>query len=98
MARFDVFETSGGTLAVTCQSPVFEHLDVRFVIPLVPLDEAPNAVPRLNPEIEFDGRRFVAFPQWSSSMPLKELRRRVGNVEADGLRLLDALDMLISGA
>jgi toxin CcdB len=98
MARFDVFETSGGTLAVTCQSSLFDHLDVRFVVPLVPLDEAPNAIQRLNPEIEFEGRRYLAFPQWASGMPLKELRRCVGNVEAEGLRLLDSLDMLISGA
>jgi hypothetical protein len=39
----------------------------------------------------------LAFPQWASGMPPSELRRQSGNIEADGYRLLDALDMLISG-
>lgn len=97
MARFDLFTTSSGSLVASCQSDLFDHLDVRFVMPLVPVEEAPRAASRLNPKVEVDGEQYLAFPQWSSGMPVRELDRHGGNLEADGYRLLDALDMLISG-
>jgi toxin CcdB len=97
MARFDLFRTSDQTLVVSLQSTLFDHLDVRLVMPLIPADVAPQAAGRLNPVVEIEGRRYLAFPQWSSGMPLGELRPYGGNLEDDGLRLLDALDMLISG-
>lgn len=97
MARFDVCELEDGGFVVICQSPLLDHLDVRFAMPLIPVREAPHPASRLNPTIEFDGDQFLAFPQWSSGMLASDLKRVRGNVEDQGLLILDAFDMLMSG-
>ena len=97
MERFDVHEPVDGTLVVVCQSPLLDHLDVRFVMPLVAPQLAPVPAGRLNPRIEVDGETFFAFPQWSSGMPVGSLGPKVGNVDDQGLAILNAFDFLISG-
>ena len=97
MARFDVHETGEGTLVVLCQSVLLDHLDVRFAMPLIEPQRAPAAANRLNPVIQVDGRSFLAFPQWSSGMPVGSLGRKVDNVDDQSFVILDAFDFLISG-
>ena len=97
MARFDVHEIEEGTLVVVCQAELFDHLDVRFVVPLIPIESAPDAAGRLNPVIEIDGRRYLAFPQWSGGMPTRTLGQKTANIDSQGLAILNAFDMLISG-
>ena len=98
MARFDLFRTTDRTLVVSWQSTLFDHLDGRLVMPLIPGEVAPHPASRLNPLLEIGGAEYLAFPQWSSGMPIGELSRDGRNLDDEGLRLLDALDMLISGA
>ena len=97
MARFDVHEVDNGTLVVVCQSELLDHLEVRFVAPLVPIESAPAAAGRLNPTIDVQGRQFLLFPQWSSGMASKHLGQKQANIEAQGLTIINAFDMLISG-
>ena len=97
MARFDVHETREGALVVLCQSALLDHLDVRFAMPLIEPRMAPAAANRLNPTVQIDGQIFLAFPQWSSGMPLGSLGRKVGNVEDQSFAILGAFDFLMSG-
>lgn len=97
MARFDVHEVEDGTLVVVCQSELLDHLDVRFVAPLIPIESAPAAAGRLNPTIDVDGRQFLLFPQWASGMPTNHLRQKRANIDSQGLTILNAIDMLLSG-
>ena len=97
MARLDVHETRDQILVVVCQSSLFDHLSVRLVMPLIPADSAPAPASRLNPLIDFEGQSYLAFPQWASGVPLADLGPRLGNLEADELRLIGAVDLLLTG-
>ncbi|MEO7504872.1 MAG: CcdB family protein [Sphingomicrobium sp.] len=97
MARFDVHEMEEGPLVVVCQSALLDHLDVRFAMPLVAPQLAPAAAGRLNPVIDVNGKELIAFPQWSSGIPVVALGRKIANVDAQSLTILGAFDFLISG-
>ena len=96
MAKFDVFRTTDGWLALDCQSNTLRHLNTRLVVPLIPFDEAPIAGDRLNPLFDIEGG-VVMLTQFAASLPVTELRNHIASLVDQEYVIGAALDMLISG-
>lgn len=96
MAKFDVYRTTDGWLALDCQANTLRHLNTRLVVPLMPSDEAPVAGDRLNPRFDIEGE-VVMVTQFAASLPVAELSNRVCSLIDEEYAIGAALDMLISG-
>ncbi len=95
MARFDVYEGVGAYL-LDCQADILDHLETRFVVPLLPAQSVPMAN-RLNPLLHVAGKPVVMATQLASAVPARELREPVDSlVEAHDI-IVGAFDMLITG-
>lgn len=94
--QFDVHEL-GEELVVDCQSDLLSYLSTRLVVPFRPLPSAPPVVPTLNPVFEFGGEAHSLVTQHAAALPKRELGKCCGSLAADQYRILNALDMLISG-
>jgi toxin CcdB len=98
MARFDVRPRRGTkTIYVECQSGFLDHLDTRFVVPLLPRGTAPRPMLQLNPIFVVDNRAMVFFPQFALSVPKGELGRPIDSLAHEQDRTIDALDFLLGG-
>ncbi|MEO5641622.1 MAG: CcdB family protein [Sphingomicrobium sp.] len=98
MAQYDVFRPRGAeTLVVVCQSDVLAHLPTRFVIALLPTDNAPLPAARFNPIIPFEGRDYQLSPQYAASLSVAELGAPVGSLAAEHYRILTAINFLVGG-
>lgn len=97
MARFDVYRDPRGTLLLDCQSDILSGLNTRFVVPLLPPDKAPVAGLRLNPAFEIEGQPLVMYTQYAASVPVREMGKPIASLAADADKVVNALDMLISG-
>lgn len=98
MARFDVYrhgERSGYLL--DCQADVLNRLNTRLVVPLLPPDEGPLPIARLNPAFRVEEKDVVMYTQYAASVPARELRRHVTSLANEDRAIMNALDMLISG-
>ena len=96
MAQFDVHQLGDG-LVLDCQSDLLAHLNTRFVAPLIPMDRAPTAARRLNPDFTIDGQDFVMDTQFVSSVESRHLGPIVWSLAKRSFEITDALDVLISG-
>lgn len=98
MARYDVYRIAGGSgFVLDCQADVLSMLNTRFVIPLLPPDEAPLAGERLNPTFTVAGKQVVMYTQFAASVPAGQLREPVASLADEHLSIMNALDMLLSG-
>ena len=96
MAQFDVHRLGDG-LVLDCQADLLDHLNSRFVVPLLPLDEAPKPAKRLNPIFEVDGKDYVMATQFAAAVQRKDLGKVVISLADRGLEITGAVDVLISG-
>jgi toxin CcdB len=96
MAQFDVHRFDGG-LVLDCQADLLDHLNSRFVVPLLPLDGAPKPAKRLNPIFEIDGQDHMMATQFASAVQRKDLGKFVTSLADRGLEITGAVDVLISG-
>jgi len=97
MARFDVYRNVDGTLLLDCQANILSSLNTRFVVPLLPPDGAPVAGYGLNPSFQVEGKSLVMYTQYAASVPVRELGPSVASLAAEADKVVNALDMLISG-
>lgn len=98
MAQFDVHRLANGSaLVIDCQSNLLDHIDSRFVVPLVPLANAPPPARRLNPVFEIDGDDYVMLTQAASAVRRRELGAVIASLDERRFEITDALDVLISG-
>jgi toxin CcdB len=98
LAQFDYYpRRQGAGFWVDCQSDFMSHYDTRFVIPLLPLPEAPIPAGRLNPLFEIEGETHALVTQFAGSIPARELRHSAGSLTDDSFRISNALDFLFSG-
>ena len=95
MSRFDVYRRAD-TYLLDCQSDYLNHLDTRFVVPLLPEGEVPQ-VHRLNPVLHVEGERLVMATQLGSPIPAYQLRDRVVSLADEHDRIMNAFDMLLTG-
>ena len=96
MARFDVYESSGG-LFVDVQADTLDVLDTRVIIPLMTLEVAPKPARRLNPKIVIRGQDYYLQPQYISAVTPYELGRRCGDLKDERDRIVAALHVLFQG-
>jgi len=97
MARFDVYALKSGGLVLDCQADLLSDLNTRFVVPLLPLDEAPRPARQLNPVFVIEGRDHVMVTQFCAAIAVSELGEGVVSLQSEHARILNALDLLISG-
>lgn len=98
MARFDIYERrSGRGYLLDCQANILSDLNTRFVIPLLPSDEAPRPASRLNPIFDIQGEPLVMVTQFAAAVPVKELGAHAGSLIAEDTAIIGAIDMLLSG-
>ena len=98
MARYDVYRIAGNTgFVLDCQADVLRGLNTRFVIPLLPPDEAPIAGERLNPAFTVAGEEVIMYTQFAASIPAGQLREPVASLADEHLSIMSALDMLLTG-
>lgn len=98
MAKFDVYRLrDGNRLLLDCQADLLNDLNTRFVVPLLPMQEAPKPAARLNPIFEIQGDRYVMATQFAATIPASELKTFVVSLRESDVVIGNALDMLISG-
>jgi toxin CcdB len=99
MAKYDVYRDPRGSenLLVSVQSDLFDGLDTRLAIPLLP--EHPNRTPlrKLNPVLVIGERRYALYTQHILAVPASALRERVANVGDRRDDITTALDFLYQG-
>lgn len=98
MAKFDVYRQKGRVaLLLDCQADLLDDLNTRFVVPLIPVEDAPRPAARLNPVFEIEGKRVVMATQFAAAISLRELDEKLGSLSGEQDAIGNALDMLISG-
>lgn len=99
MAQLDVHtrRSGGAGYLLDVQSELLSGLNTRFVIPLLPEDEAPKPARRLNPIFEVMGVRHVLATQFAAAVSAGELGAPVMNVAEHHEAVIAALDVLITG-
>lgn len=96
MAQFDVHRF-GDTLVIDCQSDLLDHVDSRFVVPLVARREAPAPAPRLNPVFAIEGEGHVMLTEAAGAVSRRALGEVVATLANRSFEITGALDVLISG-
>jgi toxin CcdB len=96
LAQFDVHRLGSG-LVVDCQSGLLDHLESRFVVPLVPKREAPKPGRRFNPIFQIEGVEHVMLTQFSAAVDRRRLGAVIASLAEHSFEITDALDVLISG-
>lgn len=98
MGRFGVYRhrQSSGFL-LDCQADILSGLPSRFVVPLLPLDEAPPVGLRLNPVFSIDGVQVSMVTQFAGAVPNASLGHFVVFLEEEQSAIMNALDMLMTG-
>jgi toxin CcdB len=87
----------GKTLVIDCQSDLLARIDSRFVVPLVPLTNAPQVARRLNPIFQINGTDYVMLTQAAAAVRRRELGATVASLSDHSFEITGALDVLISG-
>jgi toxin CcdB len=97
MARFDVYRTSDHEqIVLDCQSNWLDHLDSRFVVPLVTTQPA-RETKRLHPVFEVRGQKLIMATHLAAAISVNDLGGKIGSLSDQHFAIMDALDMLISG-
>jgi toxin CcdB len=96
VAQFDIHRLGGG-FAIDCQSDLLDQIDSRFVVPLVPLGDAPKVAQRLNPVFTVDGQEHVMLTQAAAAVRRRDLGAVVGSLAERSFEITGALDVLVSG-
>lgn len=104
MSQFDVHRNVGKSqndipYVVQVQSSLFDSYRRRVVVPLVrkaALGKISNA--RFNPTFRIQGKTVVLHPLEIVSVPLERLGEPIASLADEGIRIMDALDELLTRA
>ena len=94
MAQFDVFRLPDGSVVLDCQADRFDDIGTRFVVPLMPPEQAPPLKGRLNPRFEINGVVFVMVTQFATALRTVELRSHLASLDGEHLTIVGAIDVL----
>ena len=98
MARFDVYPEAGtSAYLLDCQADALSGLSSRFVVPLLPPEEGPPLIARLHPIFRIGGDDVVMYTQFAASIAQRQLRTPVASLAAEDRRIMNALDVLLTG-
>ena len=98
MARFQLFanpENEG--LLLDVQSDLIDVVQTRVVIPLLPAEHVPPAVPRLHPMFDVGDQRYVMATHLIATVPSTLLLEPRGDLSQHHDAVTAALDMLFQG-
>ena len=100
MARLDYYRRPGPTdrgFLLDVQSNSVADLKTRAVMLLVPIPLAPAPIRELNPVFQIADQSHVLLTQSIASIPVKELRGRVGSLDNEHDKITRAIDILLVG-
>jgi len=98
MARFDFYRLTGfDGYVLEVQADLMIAFATTVAVPLVPVENAPKPLSRLNPVFVVDNRRVVMQTQAIAAVPRKELGAPIGSLTDHHFEIVAALDMLLSG-
>jgi toxin CcdB len=99
MARYDVYRDPRGSenLLVSVQADIFDGLDTRMAIPLLPEHPRRTPLKKLNPIFVIDGKHYALYSQHMLAVPVSALRDRIANVSDRRDDITAALDLLFQG-
>ena len=104
MARYDVFRNPNprsrihNPYLLDVQADALAGLKSRVVVPFSPAEEAPKMPRSLYPLFEIEGCAMVMLTPLVAGVPLASLGEHVGTLEEEGVTILAALDLLLTGA
>ncbi|MBV9930256.1 MAG: CcdB family protein [Alphaproteobacteria bacterium] len=97
MARFDALRLTDGAVVLDCQADVLRNLRTRFVVPLFPLATSRFAADRLNPLLDLPDGRYVMGTQGAGTIHVREIAGVIASLSDAESRIMNALDMLLTG-
>lgn len=99
MARFDIYPMPGrrSGYLLDVQADLLDRLDTRVVVPLFPEKEAPPPIATLNPVLDIQGQRHVMVTQSIATLRRRDLGKAVLSLDDQHQRIMNALDMLLTG-
>jgi len=98
MAQFDVHRlTKGQSLVIDCQSDLLDHIDSRFVVPLLSAEHAPKPITRLNPLFDLNGEEFVMLTQSAAAVRRSDLEPVIASLSDHRDIIIGAIDVLLAG-
>lgn len=97
MAQFNAVRLRGGDLVVVLQSDLVDYLPTRLVAPLLPIEQVPSIIPRLNPKIAIGGAEFILAIHLAATVPTRQLGRVEAMLSEHDYAIKAAIDMLIIG-
>jgi toxin CcdB len=98
MAKYAIYPNPGNAgYLLDVQADVHSHLNVRMVVPLLPLAIAPKPARTLNPLFELNGETCSMVTQYMAAMPVKELKDKMFTVEDRRDEIVAAIDLLLQG-
>lgn len=101
MAQWDVHRAGKGAgratlFVVDVQSDHLDHLDHRYVLPLMDAASAP-VVPDLNPIVSFEGQSLAVMATMMVRLPRRELGQAVGSLGGHQDAIKRAMDLIFTG-
>jgi toxin CcdB len=104
MAQFDVYANPSKQsrqvypFIVDVQNSIIEGLSTRLVIPLTNQRYLQNrSLPRLTPEIEYEGDIYLLLIPQLTSMPAHLLKEPIGTIRSLRNLVVDAIDFAVTG-
>ena len=98
MARFQVYRLrTTGALVLDLQADFLDDLATRVVAPLLPPGDFPQAIARLNPRFEIDGRAVVLVLHMIGTISTKDIAAVAGDLSHQRDRIVAATDFLFQG-
>jgi toxin CcdB len=98
MARFSIYENGTGPgYVLDVQADLLSHLNTRMMVPLLPLNVAPQPAETLNPLFDIAGTKYSMVTQYMAAVPVKALKNIVFNAEDRRNEIVAAIDVLLQG-
>lgn len=98
MARFDVYRgLAFDDLVLDCQAELLDDLPTRLMVPLIPVERFKRLYARLNPVFTIEAISYPMATQMAAAVPVNSLGPRLTSLASEHPRIMDALDMLLTG-
>jgi toxin CcdB len=98
VARFHVYVNSeGGGYLLDVQANLLSHLNTCVVVPLLPIDSAPQPAKVLNPTFEINGASYLMATQFLATLPRRLMGKEVLSLQEEANIIVNALDCLFQG-
>lgn len=98
MGQFDVHRLANGRgYVLDCQADLLDHIESRFVVPLLPMKQAPSPITRLNPVFRMNGEDYMMLTQSAGAIRRRDLGPVVASLAERHVEIVGAIDVLLSG-